>query len=297
MDALRTGRVVQVIAGFYHVAVGPGETVMCRARGRLKGAASIYPGDLVRVLLFEDEPGTGRVEEVLPRASLLQRPAVANVTRVLVVMALAQPRPQSFLLDRLLVLTHLAGLEPLIVWNKADLEAEPESLALIDIYRVPGYPSVVVSAATGRGMEALVASLGDGVGVLAGPSGAGKSSILNRLVPEAAQETSTVSRKSGRGRHTTRSVRLCRVGDGWLADTPGFSRLDLPLIEPRELPTTYPEFAEPARNCRYDGCLHASEPGCAVRDEVERGTIPPLRYEQYRRLLDEVIEAYRNRYR
>src|SRR5690606_30672012 len=113
---------------------------MCRARGRLKGAASIYPGDLVRVLLFEDELGTGRVEAALPPASLPQRPAVASVSRGLVVMAPAQPRPQSFLVDRLLVLTHLAGLEPLIGWNKADLEAEPASLALIDIYRVPGYP-------------------------------------------------------------------------------------------------------------------------------------------------------------
>ncbi len=146
---------------------------------------------------------------------------------------------------------------------------------MIDIYRVPGYPSVVVSAATGRGMEALVASLGMGSGAGRPVGGGQELRSSTRLVPEAAQETSTVSRKSGRGRHTTRSVRLCRVGDGWLADTPGFSRLDLPLIEPRELPTTYPEFAEPARNCRYDGCLHASEPGCAVRDEVERGTIPP----------------------
>lgn len=292
-----TGRVVEVIAGFYHVALGPDRTVMCRARGRLKGAEGIYPGDLVRVLLLEDEPGTGRVEEVMPRESLLARPAVANVKRVLLVTSLAKPRPQSLLLDRLLVLADQAGLEPVIVWNKADLEADEESRQLVEIYRAPGYTSVVTSARTGQGMEELTACLEDGVAVLAGPSGAGKSSILNRLAPEASQETSAVSRKSGRGRHTTRSARLCRVGGGWLADTPGFSRLDLPLMEPRELSPAYPEFDEHAPHCRYDGCLHASEPDCAVREAAETGAIPPLRYEQYRRLLDEVTEAYRNRYR
>lgn len=292
-----TGRVVEVIAGFYHVALGPDRTVMCRARGRLKGADGIYPGDLVRVLLLEDEPGAGRVEEVLPRESLLARPAVANVRWVVLVTPLARPRPQSLLLDRLLVMTFQAGLEPVIVWNKADLDADEESLGLIDIYRAAGYTTVVASAATGQGMEELIHCLADGVAVLAGPSGAGKSSILNRLAPGAGQETSAVSRKSGRGRHTTRSARLCPVGEGWVADTPGFSRLDLPLMEPRELPAAYPEFVQRAPQCRYDGCLHASEPDCAVREAVESGAIPPLRYEQYRRLLDEVTEAYRNRYR
>lgn len=297
MAEVAIGRVVEVIAGFYHVALGPDRTVMCRARGRLKGPDGIYPGDLVRVLLLESEPGMGRVEEILPRESLLTRPAVANVRWVVLVTPLAQPRPQSLLLDRLLVLTFHAGLEPVIVWNKADLAADGESLRLIDVYRTAGYTTVVASAATGQGMDELVACLQDGVGVLAGPSGAGKSSILNRLVPTAGQATSEVSRKSGRGRHTTRSARLCPVGQGWLADTPGFSRLDLPLMEPRELPPAYPEFEEPASRCRYDGCLHASEPGCAVREAVEQGQIASLRYEQYRRLLDEVTEAYRNRYR
>lgn len=297
MEALVTGRVVEVIAGFYRVALPGAETVTCRARGRLKGSEGIYPGDRVTVMLLEEEPGSGRVEEVHPRKNLLARPAVANVDRVVIVTPLARPRPQSLLLDRILVLIHQAGMEPYLCWNKADLEPDGEALELVRIYERCGFATAVTSAVTGQGIDTLVQTLQGGVAVLAGPSGAGKSSLLNRLAPEARQQTSEVSRKSGRGRHTTRSARLWPVGAGWIADTPGFSRLDLPLMEPRELAGAYPEFTPYAGECRYPGCLHATEPGCAVQEAARSGEIPSLRHQQYLRLLQEVTEAHRNRYR
>ncbi|WP_068141708.1 ribosome small subunit-dependent GTPase A [Limnochorda pilosa] len=297
MGRVVSGRVVEVIAGFYRVVLTGDGPVLCRARGRLKGSEGIHPGDRVQVMVLDAEAGTGRVEEVLPRRSFLARPPIANVDRVVIVTPLARPRPQSLLLDRLLVLTLHAGLEPLLCWTKADLEPDPVAPELVEVYRAAGFRTVVTSALSGQGMDGLVERLEDGVAVLAGPSGAGKSALLNRLAPGATQQTAEVSRRTGRGRHTTRSARLWPVGGGWLADTPGFSRLDLPAMDPRELAGLYPEFEALAGACRFQGCMHATEPGCAVREAAQAGGIPPLRYQQYRRLLDEVEEAYRNRYR
>jgi len=285
----REGLVVRARGGFFDVEAD-GEVRRCVLRGKYRWRRQeVVPGDRVRFRLLPEH--TGAIEEVLPRESCLVRPAVANVRQVVIVMSLAAPPVNRLLLDRLLVMAEAIGLAPVVTFNKVDLAAgEPGPLPAL--YGRLGYPVLVTSAVTGQGVEGLAARLQDNISVFAGPSGAGKSSLLNAMLPGLRLKTGTVSEKIGRGRHTTRHVELLRLpGGGWVADTPGFSQLQLPPLRREELGFCFPEIAGRAGSCRFSSCLHRQEPGCAVRAAVEAGEIDPERYSHYLELLEEVIRA------
>lgn len=282
-----TGLIVKATAGFYYVQ-SEGGRVECRARGifRREGISPLV-GDRVRITV-QGEQGT--VEEILPRRNRLARPAVANVTRLVVVASAADPAPVLFTLDKLTAIAVHAGIEPVMVFSKSDLGAAEDFAAL---YRPAGFAAFAVSSRTGAGVEALRAALGAGLNVFTGNSGVGKSSLLNCLCPGLALATGAVSRRLGRGRHTTRVVELFPLGeepDAWVADTPGFSSLDIEqgqIIRREELPGVFPEFTPFLGRCRFDDCTHVCEPGCAVRAAVERGDIPAARHESYCRMMEE----------
>jgi len=257
------------------------------------GSAAVLAGDRVRCLDLGD--GEGRIEEVLPRRNVLQRPPVANVDQVLIVASWDQPPFSAELVDRLLVALQREGCVPILCVNKVDLVPAGQRAEIVEAvapYRRAGFAAVLVSALTGEGLADLGPLLPSRVTVLAGPSGAGKSALLARLCPEHAPVSGEVSVRLGRGRHTTRHVQLLAVSvdgvQGWVADTPGFSRLDLTGVRPEELGAFYPEFAEPANRCRFRGCLHESEPGCAVAEAAERGELHAARLQRYRALLAEL---------
>lgn len=126
------------------------------------------------------------------------------------------------------------------------------------------------------------------VNVLTGQTGAGKSSLLNLLDPSLDLATDEISEALGRGKHTTRHTELIPLFGGWIADTPGFSKLDFTGMEDVMLKDCYPDFLERSDHCRFHGCLHVSEPGCAVKDSLSTGEIPEERYQNYRKLLEEV---------
>lgn len=314
------GTVVKAQTNLYEVRVGD-EVLLCALRGRLRReAGTVLTGDEVEVRRTE---GGAVIERVLPRRNQLVRPPIANVDRVLVVQSLAAPDPVPILLDRLLVQAEAHGLPVLLCFNKVDLvtgngtagdargpgeagqqgapgeDALPGQLRrLVEGYRLAGYPVYLVSARTGQGVEALRQELREGVTVLAGPSGAGKSTLLNAIQPGLRLQTGEVSRKLGRGRHTTRHVQLLALeGGGWVADSPGFSRLELPEVEPEELADLWPDLRSHAPGCRFRGCLHRSEPGCAVRAAVDEGAIAEWRYHNYLVLLGEVERRLAERYR
>lgn len=276
--------------GFYDVQ-SDGAIWRCTLRGKHRWyGQDVLPGDRVR---FRPLPGQqGTIEEVIPRENRLVRPAVANVRQVIIVMALALPPVNRLLLDRLLVMAEATGIAPVLVFNKADLVREPGPL--VPLYRSIGYTVLVTSAVTRLGIEDLAAQLRDNISVFAGPSGAGKSSLLNAIEPGLRLRTGAVSEKIGRGRHTTRHVELLPLpGGGLVADTPGFSQLDLPPMKREELAYCFPEMAARSGACRFSSCLHRSEPGCAVRAAVEAGEIDRQRYTHYLEFLEEVIEAER----
>lgn len=286
------GVVLKGYSGHYYVQEGD-NLWECSLRGRFRITKQTFlPGDKVKITCLKD--GKGVIEEVLPRQNQLMRPPIANVEQALLVFAIHQPEPNWSLLDRMLILVEASGMTPLICFNKGDLRF-PEDEEILQYYATI-YPLVITSAKKGVGIDKLETLLKDKITVLAGPSGVGKSSLLNGLQPGLALKTGEVSEKIHRGRHTTRHVELMPLQIGGLvADTPGFSSLDLPLMQREELAGFFPEFNQYEGKCKFTGCLHTQEPKCAVIDAVEAGAIFPRRYENYLAFLIEV-KAKERRY-
>lgn len=290
------GIVTEAVGGACTVHTRSGGSLRCRPRGRLRqDGLRILPGDVVRYLPLSEQEGV--IEEILPRRSLLQRPYVANVDQVVIVFSLDEPKPNLDQLDRMLVAVLDQGQQPLIVWNKADLVTDEERAYYQQLYEQAGFASVVTSTKANIGRDELVDGLGGHLTVLAGPSGVGKSSLLNWLFNEERFATGAVSAKLGRGRHTTRSVKLVPMPrGGWIADSPGFSVLDLSNLPKERLPLLYPDMAIYQGGCRFTGCLHRGEPGCEVQAAVKAGRIDSGRYARYLRLLEALEEAEKQRY-
>lgn len=285
-DGQKIGRITKGFGGFYFVEAA-GTVYTCRIRGRLKRENSgVLVGDYVEFLPLS--PTEGVIENILPRQNQLIRPKVANIDQAIIVLAAASPSPDWLLLDRLLVFCHHAGILSRICVNKSDL-AEPALRQEVEMYHKAGFDVLLASAKQGYGKEILTAWLAEKVSILAGPSGVGKSSLLNLIEPGFALSTGGISEKLGRGRHTTRTVEIFPLQcGGWVADTPGFSLLDLPKdLQPADLSQAYPEMAR-QELCRFDGCLHQQEPGCAIKMAVNAGQIAEQRYQRYLTLLEEL---------
>ena len=283
-----TGTIIKALSGFYYVDVGAEqEPITCRGRGKLRHQ-KITPlvGDHVAITVTED--GTGMVDEVLPRANQFQRPMVANMDQLVILASGAIPVTDPFLIDRMVALAEYKGCQPIICFNKCDLEPATQ---LVELYQKAGFQSFAISAQTGEGLEQLLGVLDGKISAFTGNSGVGKSSVLNALCPQFGLKVGQVSEKLGRGRHTTRHVELFRVGGGLVADTPGFSAFDveqMELIPKEKLAHTFREFRPYLEQCRFVGCAHVKERGCAVREAVDNGAIAPSRYQSYVRLYDQV---------
>lgn len=285
------GIILKGYAGFYYVKTKCGQEVECSLRGRFrKEKVNFLPGDFVMFSKINDSQGV--IEDLLPRQTELLRPPVANVDQVILVISLADPPADLVLLDRLLVYLEQARIAPVICFNKCDLA--PEAVAqTVSIYAKVGYHHVVTSVKLGEGIAQLLEFLTDHISVFAGPSGVGKSSLLNALNPDFRLNTGEVSNKARRGKHTTRHTSLLTLNGGYVADTPGFSRIDLPDVSREELSFLFPEMDGYRDKCRFNTCLHHKEPDCMVKGAVETGEINQARYSNYLRFLEEVIATER----
>lgn len=277
------GIIIRALSGFYDVDCA-GELIRCRARGKFRYTKeSPLVGD--RVELTPTEPGTGRLDTILERRNAFQRPAVANMDQMVIIVSEAIPVTEPFLVDRVAALAESKHCEPVVVVNKCDLA---DGTGLYQLYRQVGYKTLRVSAKTGQGLEELKQILADKVSVFTGNSGVGKSSLLNAMEESVDLPTGEVSVKLGRGRHTTRHVELYRLGgNAIIADTPGFSSFETQtpeLLDKETLAQTFREFRPHLGECRFVGCAHVKEKGCAVLKAVKRGDIPRSRHESYVRL-------------
>lgn len=279
------GTILKGIGGFYYVDTEKG-VVECRARGRIR-REGITPavGDEVNITIVNENPLEGALEEVLPRKNSLIRPPVANIDVIVVVIAVASPSPDFFMVDKLIATAENSGIEVIIAVNKTDLDSSDE---IEEIYKKAGYTVIPLCAKNGEGIDALKLLIKNKTTAFAGNSGVGKSSILNYFGYNL--QTGDVS-KIERGRHTTRHVELFKNKDGgFVMDTPGFSLLEIKDISPDELSDLFLEFGDYKTQCRFSECNHfnTSYSDCGVVKAVKDGKISKSRYDNYCQIYDKI---------
>jgi len=282
------------IGSFYTVLCDEdGQEYTLRAQKKLRHQ-KLTPmvGDRVRFLPGQGDDN-GWIEEVLPRKSVMERPSVANADMLMLVVA-SVPHPDLMLIEKLILRAARGGMTPAICVNKIDLGDELVC-ALREEFKGTQLRVFAASALTGEGIDELRGAMQGKVTCLAGQSAVGKSSLLNRLFG-LELETGGLSRKTERGRHTTRRAEMMAVDGMLVLDTPGFSLLELERMEPQDFAELYPEYNELAGECRFQPCLHDREPGCAVHAAVDAGQLSAVRWARYRKLLAEVKENWKGRY-
>ena len=291
------GWIIEGRGGLYTAQDEAGNEYVLRAKKKFRRQGmSPLVGDRITFTPGQISDEHGWVEDILPRVSQCLRPPVANVTLLALVVS-PQPEPDWYLVDKLLIYAGRQGLQPLLLVNKADLDAEEAVFSHAKaMYAGTGMEVFSVCAARGDGLEALRQRLKGETCCFSGQSGVGKSTLLNALFG-LRLETGDISRKIQRGKNTTRHAQLFRMSDVNVMDTPGFSLLEMEEnMDPVLLRDYYPEFVPYAEACRFSTCYHASEPGCAVVCACREGKIDPARLKRYQELLAECREQWRNRY-
>lgn len=282
------GKIIKGIGGFYYVHTKEGKIYECRARGVFRNQ-KIKPlvGDEVEIEILDEEKLSGNLVDILPRQNMLIRPAAANIDQALLLFACTSPEPNYIMLDKLMIELTRQNMPITLCFNKADLDYD-EAKRLCKIYD-NSCKVQYISVLEHQGVDALRQILQGKTTILAGPSGVGKSSLLNELYPLAKVETGKVSKKIGRGKHTTRHCEIfCLDKDTYMVDTPGFTSISLNDILAQELRFYYSEFDEYEGSCRFQGCVHIHEPDCKVKEAVKLGKISKRRYESYKYIWEEI---------
>lgn len=281
------GIIIKGIGGFYYVEAADGIVYECRARGVFrKEKITPLAGDRVEITVESNNKNS--IDKILERRNFFKRPPIANVDTLVIVSSVCDPRPNLLIIDRLTAIASYKNVEPIIVFTKDDLQSANE---FVKIYTNAGFKTFAVSNETGEGIEKVKSIIDGGITVFTGNSGVGKSSLINRMYPDFCLETGEISRKLGRGRHTTRHVELFKVGSGYIADTPGFSSLDFEtndLIKKDELAFCFPDFAYYIGSCRFSTCAHVNDKGCSLVEAVKSGDVERTRHESYVTMYNEV---------
>lgn len=286
------GKIIRGVGGFYYVQTEALGVLECKAKGIFRNL-QVKPlvGDDVEVDVLSREEKLGNIRGISPRKNQLLRPAVANVDQAVVIFASSYPKPNLNLLDRFLLMMKTQEVPTCICFSKTDESQKGFLEELSQNYAESGHEIFFTSIVSGEGVADFRRCLLGRTSVLAGPSGVGKSSMMNAIFPGAEMPTGEISQKIKRGKHTTRHSELFFLGeDTYVMDTPGFTSLRLPDMEKEELREYYQEFARYQDECRFQGCVHVSEPDCRVKRALEQGEIPQGRYGNYRQFYEELRE-------
>ncbi|NLL63177.1 MAG: ribosome small subunit-dependent GTPase A [Ruminococcaceae bacterium] len=284
------GVIIKGIGGFYYVETAVG-TYECKARGIFR-KEKITPMVGDKVIISINENAENIIEKIEKRKTFLQRPPVANINRLIIVVSSCEPNPNLFLTDALTAIAIKKHIEPVIVLNKVDLKDVSE---LYDIYTLAGFKTIIASGKTGEGIDEIKKLLKNKTTAFTGNSGVGKSTLLNRIDKELGIPTAAISQKLGRGKHTTRECTLYKVEGGYVADTPGFASFEIlenEVILKEEIQYYFPEFESHINKCKfYPTCAHINDKGCAITKAVKNNEIHPSRYKSYVDLYDKMKDV------
>lgn len=279
------GTIIKGIGGFYYVEVAD-KVYECKARGSFrKNKITPYVGDNVEIIVGDNSENV--VDKIKDRKSFLNRPPIANIDRLYIVVAVDEPKPNYLVIDKISAISVKHNIEPVIVITKTDLGAEDE---IVDIYRKTNF-NVFVVGDDDISLKNIKDSFKGHISAFCGNSGVGKSTLLNKIFPELNLKTGEISDKLGRGRHTTRHVELIKIDGGYIADTPGFSSVDIEngeVIFKNDLPYCFPEFDEFLGYCKFSTCAHTVDKGCAIISAVNDGKIHKSRHDNYKAIYDQV---------
>ncbi len=280
------GKIIKGIGGFYYVKTET-SVVECRARGKFrKDSVMPYVGDNVQISVNDDN--TGYVVSIDERKNCFIRPPIANIDKLLIVASLSDPEPDTLFIDKMLVCAEANNVEAALCFNKSDLSGNEKKYT--DIYNFAGYEVFLTSAINGKGTEKVYDFMKDCTLAVCGFSGVGKSTLLNSLTGLSSFVTGEISQKLNRGKHTTRHVELVEYEkDSYIADTPGFSMLELPAELTSDMLIEYfPDLKKHSGDCKFSDCSHTSGKFCSVYDALLKGEISESRYENYKYLYNEI---------
>lgn len=280
------GVIVKAISGFYYVEVAD-KIYECKARGVFRKESNTpLVGDLV--VISVPDSGYPVIDEIKERKNFLVRPPVANIDTLIVVCSTVSPSPNYKVIDKMISTAVYNDITPVVVISKSDIKSGEE---IYSIYNQAGIKTIIYSAKTGEGLEEIYSLLPNKITAFIGNSGVGKSTLLNKLFPDLDLKTGEVSEKLGRGRHTTRTVELMKIKNGYVIDTPGFSTMQLEkysITDKTQLQYTFPEFDDYLGQCKFISCSHTCEKGCAILQKVEEGIIPKSRHNSYVEMYNEI---------
>ncbi|MBR2278488.1 MAG: ribosome small subunit-dependent GTPase A [Eubacterium sp.] len=284
------GKIVKGIGGFYYVDADD-VIYECKARGNFR-KQKITPliGDNVEISVNENDGAENRIEKIFERKNSLIRPPLANLDRLFIISSVVDPKINTLIIDKMVAIAEYKHIDPVIVLTKTDLDSDYQQF--VDIYENAGFMVIVCDNISGKGADEVCSLLSGKISAFCGNTGVGKSTLLNRIFPELSLETGETSKKLGRGKHTTRHCELFKVDGGYIADTPGFSSLDIERYEKiykDDLPYCFREFEPYIDGCKFNtNCSHINDKGCKVVDAVNNGEISKSRHESYVTMFNEV---------
>lgn len=307
---MKEGIITKSTGSWYNVLLADKTNVASRIGGKFRKEDKrltnpIAVGDKVMIEIEKGEEGTGMIREILPRDNYVVRQSprkkhslhllASNIDQAIIVTTIAQPKLKQGFIDRFLLMTEPFNIHTIIVFNKTDVYDEDDIYimeVLHEIYTEIGYTTLGVSATEGDGLDELKAILKDKTTLISGQSGVGKSTIINALGANFELRTGELSDYTGKGQHTTTFAEMFPLPfGGQLIDTPGIKTLSFNYLEPADVAHNFREFFAASQECKFGGgCLHRSEPQCAIKEGVEKGRFSELRYINYLTLLKEIEE-------
>ena len=284
------GFIVKSIAGDFHVYDNETKkTYICKARGQIRNK-NLLPvcGDKV-IFDFDETNNFSLITDILPRRNQLIRPPVANVDVALIVMSTIKPAFDSYLVDKLIVSASMENIEPIIIVSKCE-HLNDELTSLLNNYKLAGYTVIEVSSHQNINIDEVSKIIAGKKVILCGQSAVGKSSLINSMLNDNTRSIGDFSEKLGRGKHQTREVEFININGAYVADSPGFSRLDI-KVELTSFARIFKDFNKFAAKCKFNTCIHKNEPNCAVKEAVENKLIDIRRYNNYLHLMNEIKDG------